>query len=213
MNDDLKTPRKRAFQYFFVDGIFELGYGLVSLIVGIYFYLSARVGTGLFHALLDVSLVLVLLGSSWLAKSLVRGLKEKLTYPRTGYVAYRRESRSKRGWRVVVSLITGGLVGAITAVLVTAPFPGMDVLPVITGIIMGIVLGVIAWRVGLVRIYLLAVLSLLLGFGLGFARLMDDLGVAAFYGGLGLLLLASGGLALWHYLRQNPVSREEPHEQ
>jgi len=170
------------------------------------------VEAGLVSALLDVSLVLVLLGGIWLANSVVRKLKEKVTYPRTGFVAYRRNGKSKRGWRAAVGLIVGGLVAALTTVLVTVPFPGMDVLPVLTGIVMGIVLGIIAWRVGLIRIYLLAAVCLLLGFGLGFAGLMNDLGLAAFYGGLGFLSLAAGGLTLGRYLRQNPKSPEEQNE-
>jgi hypothetical protein len=212
MSDGLKTPQRRAIQYFFVDGTFELGFGLLTLILGAYFYLSARVEEGLFSALLDVSLVLVLLGGAWLANSLVRKVKEKVTYPRTGFVAYRRNGKSKRGWRMAVGLVVGGLVAALTAVLVSAPFPGMDVLPVLTGIVMGIILGIIAWRVGLIRIYVLAAVCLLLGFGLGFARLMNDLGVAAFYGGLGGLLLVAGGLTMGRYLRQNPTSQEEQNE-
>jgi hypothetical protein len=131
--DPTSRPQLRAIQYFFVDGTFEFGFGLLCLILAVYFYLENHT-TGLVSALLDASLVLVLIGGAWLVNRLVKRIKENVTYPRTGYVAYRREQGKRRGWRVAAGLLLGGLVGAIGAVLVTSPHPRMNVMPAFTGL-------------------------------------------------------------------------------
>ena len=137
---------------------------------------------------------------------LVKRLKESVTYPRTGYVKYRREEGHRRGWRVVLGLLAGGLVGAVAAVLVTRLNVHLATMPVLTGFILGIVLGFLGWRARLPRFYLLAGLSVVAG--LAFSGMENAIALVACYLAIGLLLFISGGVTLWMYLRQNPILQE-----
>ncbi len=208
-------PQRRALQYFYVDGAFEFGFGLLCLILALYFCLEQRfANTGIISAILDASLILVLLAGDAIANHVLRWWKERFTYPRTGYLAYRRpQSKSYRFWRVLLGALTGGLVGAVSAILLRRPFGGMDVMPALSGILLGLVFMFLAWRVSLLRLYLLAILSILSGGGLAFARLGNFLGLSAFYLVFGGILLLSGLVTLIRYLRQNPSPIEAPDEQ
>ncbi len=65
MPDDLKNSQLRTLQYFYVDGSFEFGLGLLSLILAAFFYAQTHVH-GWLSAVVDSSLVLVLIGGGWL---------------------------------------------------------------------------------------------------------------------------------------------------
>ena len=43
MSDDLRKVQLRAVQYFFVDGTFEFGFGLLCLILAAFFFLENRI--------------------------------------------------------------------------------------------------------------------------------------------------------------------------
>lgn len=201
MTDDLKHSQLRAIQYFYTDGSFEFGFGLLCLLLGVYFFVETHV-QGWLSAVVDGSLVLVMIGGAWLINRLIKRLKERLTWPRTGYIKYRREEGPRRGWRVATGLAVGGLVGAIGAVLVTNLNIRLATMPVLTGFILGIVLGFLGWRARLPRFYLLAGLSV--ATSLAFSRFGNHNGLAAYYLATSLILFTSGGVTLWQYLRRNP---------
>ena len=198
MTDDLKHSQLRAIQYFYADGSFEFGFGLLCLLLGVYFFVETHV-QGWLLAVVDGSLVLVMIGGAWLINRLIKRLKERLTWPRTGYIKYRREEGPRRGWRVATGLVVGGLVGAIGAVLVTSLNIRLATMPVLTGFILGIVLGFLGWRARLPRFYLLAGLSA--ATGLAVSGMENAIALAACYLAIGLLLFVSGGVTLWVYLR------------
>ncbi len=78
MTDDLNTPQLRAIQYFFVDGSFEFGFGLLCLILAAFFYAETHV-QGWLLTLVSSSLVLLMIGGAWLINQLIKLLKERLT--------------------------------------------------------------------------------------------------------------------------------------
>ena len=208
--DPASRPGLRAIQYWYVDGTYEIGFGLLCLILTAYFYIEKQVEGTWLSAVVDGSLILVFIGGGALVNWLTHKWKERVTYPRTGYVAYRREGRMKRGLRIALGLVVGGLMGAVVAVLVTRPFEDFDVMPLVSGLLMGIVLAILAWRTSLPRLYLLAACSILAGLGLAFTRLGNYTGLSIFYAALGGAMILSGLVTLVIYLRQNPVPQEEP---
>ncbi len=209
MPDELKRSQLRAIQYYYVDGSFEFGFGLLSLIMSVYFYVDAHVQVqSWLSALVEASLVLVIIGGGYLIKALVRKLKERVTWPRTGYVAYEKKQGPKQGWRILLGMVIGGLVAALTAVLVTIPHPGLALMPAFSGILMGIVLAVIAWRTAIVRFYLLALLSASVGVALAFSGLENIPGLIVFYAALALVLFLAGACVLRSYLHQNPAPQD-----
>ena len=78
MTNDLKQPQLRAIQYFYVDGSFEFGFGLLCLMLGVFFYIETHV-QGWLSAVVDGSLVMVMIGGAWLINRLIKQLKERIT--------------------------------------------------------------------------------------------------------------------------------------
>jgi hypothetical protein len=208
MSDDLKRSQLRAFQYFYIDGTFEFGACLLCLVLAIYFFAETRL-QGWLAVVVDSFLVLAMLGGAWLANRLVKHIKETITYPRTGYVTYPRQTGLKRVWRLTIGMAVGGLVAATVAVLVMLPGTHVAAMPLLSGILMGIVLAILGWRMRLPRFYLLAGLSLAAGVALGFSGLGYNLGISVYYLALGLALFATGACVLSTYLHHNPVPEEE----
>jgi hypothetical protein len=208
MTDDLKKPQLRAIQYFFADGSFEFGFGLLCLILAVFFYVETHV-QGWLSALVDGSLVLVMIGGAWLINRLIKLLKERLTWPRTGYVTYSRQNGLKRGWRLALGMIVGGLVAAVAAVIITNPNTRIAAMPLLAGLLLGLVLAILGWRARLPRFYLLAALSAVVGIALAFSGLENIVALAAYYLTFSLALFTTGTCVLRAYLRQNPATVEE----
>jgi hypothetical protein len=209
MTNDLKKPQLRAIQYFYADGSFEVGFGLLCLLLAIYFYIEMHV-QGWLSVLVDGSLILVLIGGAWLINRLIKSLKERLTWPRTGYVAYTRQHGLKRGWRLALGMIVGGLVAAVVAVLVTNPNIHVAAMPLLSGLLLGLVLVILGWRAKLPRFHLLAGLSAVVGVALAYSRMENIVALAAYYLAFSLVLFAAGACVLRAYLRQNPPPAKAP---
>jgi hypothetical protein len=135
----------------------------------------------------------------------VNKFKSGLTFPRTGYVSYKRASKKQRIISVSIAIIIASL---IIALFLSTPL-SLNWIPAITGLIVGIVWLISAVRVGLVRFYLQSILSLLLGVGLSLARLETYQGLAIYFAAMGIVLLISGGVTLAKYLRQYPTSEKD----
>ncbi|MEE9188973.1 MAG: hypothetical protein V3U36_06360 [Anaerolineales bacterium] len=206
MNDDLNQVAQRTHQYWFIDGLAELSVGGTLIILGLYFYLQSILPSGsLILLTLQVGFVVLLFGVIFLSRYLVNKFKSGLTFPRTGYVSYKRASKKQRIISVSIAIIIASL---IIALFLSTPL-SLNWIPAITGLIVGIVWLISAVRVGLVRFYLQSILSLLLGVGLSLARLETYQGLAIYFAAMGIVLLISGGVTLAKYLRQYPTSEKD----
>ena len=207
MNRDFEQITKRTRQYWFSDGFVEIINGVIFLLLGIYFYVQSTLPDGsIWLFLLQAGLVILLVGAMFLGRRLVNVLKIRFTYPKTGYIGFRPAPKQKR-W------ITAG-VSSLMAVLIVVLFNTMPVslnwLPAITGFIVAAFWLISASRVGLLRFYILAAGSMVLGTGISFAKPGILQGVAAYYFAMGVFLIGSGGLTLSRYLRQS-AHLEENH--
>ena len=192
-------------QYWFSDGIVEISIGALFLILGLYFYLQFLLPTGSLLLIgLQVGFVFLLVGAIYLSRSLVNKLKSRLTIPRTGYVSYKRASRTQR----LVSIGIVCFIAGINVVLFLTTPLSLNWVPAITGLIVGSLWLISAFRVGLLRFYLQAILAYLLGVILSMSNLDIYLGLALFYGILGCVLLLSGGWTLAAYLHHHPPLEE-----
>lgn len=212
MSHDLKEPGLRAVRYWYVDGTFELAFGGLCLLLAVYFYAQAALADSWMAALMSGLLVLVLIGGGYLVSRLTRAVKERLTYPRTGYVSYQHERGRRRGLRIAVTFVASALIAGLLVLFVAGRANGFELVPGVTGLIFGAVIALIGSRAALPRFYLLAVLSLVFGAELSVSGLSAGLGLAAFYGALSLVLFTFGGVTLWRYLRHNPAPAEAPDE-
>ena len=205
MNNDMDKVIQKTRQYWFSDGIVEISIGALFLILGLYFYLQFLLPPGSLLLIgLQVGFVFLLVGAIYLSRSLVNKLKSRLTIPRTGYVSYKRASRTQRMGSIgIVCFIAG-----INVVLFLTTPLSLNWVPAITGLIVGSLWLISAFRVGLLRFYLQAILAYLLGVILSMSNLDIYLGLALFYGILGCVLLLSGGWTLAAYLHHHPPLEE-----
>lgn len=200
--ETMQMIEQRAQRYWYEDGIWEIGFGLINLLLGIFFLLTSRVNWVGPLALVMVALQLgVFLGAFWLIGKVVRLLKERITYPRTGYVAYRRRPASARARQVVLAAAISAGIGGLTAVLATLESTE-NRMPMVTGLFLALALVFLGRRFSLQRMYIQAALVLLLGFGISQGPFTMDISTGAFFSGFGLLMMISGVIVLIGYLRR-----------
>jgi hypothetical protein len=136
---------------------------------------------------------------------LVNAVKARLTYPRTGFVAYPRKPSSRRLAQGVAGFILGSALAAIFTLHARE-----QLAPAISGFLFALVWTALAYRMDILRFYALSVLSLVAGLGFALLGLSQELGLALFYGLMGFALLISGGLTLHTYLKVNPEPEFDP---
>lgn len=204
MKDEFNKTRQRTLQYWFNDGLTEIAFGILCLVMSLYFFaLKVTPERSLLSNLLNAGLSLVIIGGTLLSRQLILVTKARLTYRRTGYIAFPQ----KRSGRWVSALLAMG-IAALVAFLI-AQEPGSLVwLPAITGIIIAFAMLIFGLRTGLLRLFLIGILSLLIGGALSLVGIGDILGLSAYYGALALVLGLSGACTLHAYLYDTRA--EEP---
>jgi hypothetical protein len=197
-NDPIREIEKRTQRYWFEDGIWDLGFGFILLIMGLFFLFTANLPeenpiskwAGLFQ-------IVLIVGSFFALSKVVRLLKERITYPRTGFVVYRRKNRSRRA-------LTSGLVGMVfagsMAYLTTLPIV-KDRITAVNGILLGLTCLYLGYRFGVIRYYLIGGLTILIGYLISLQSVEYVSGVGWFFSSFGVIWLVSGAAALIHYLR------------
>jgi hypothetical protein len=202
MNDEIQQVVKRTRQYWFTDGFVEISMGGIFLILALYFYLqSVLPPESLILLILQAGFILVIFGTLFLGKRLVNRLKSRVTFPRSGYVAYQVPSNKQRILSMGIALVIAALIAGL---FITTP-TSLNWIPAITGFIVAIVWLISGARVGLIRFFVLSVVSMVLGTGLSLSGLETYFSLSIYYAAMGLSLILSGTLTLANYLRQ-PVS-------
>lgn len=215
MSIDLKKSRLHAVQYQHVDGTFEFFFGGNCLLWGIFFLLQSRLDMpeGTLKFITEMAgFLAVSAGGSWLLVRLVKAIKERLTYSRTGYVAFRKLSGPKRAARLLLMAGAAAVIGALFTAFFALKPAYMDWMPLASGAIFALAMLIVAWRTQLLRYYLSAVIISLIGLGISALPLDNLPGLALFYASNGILLIGMGGIVLWKYLRSTPLPMESPHE-
>lgn len=209
MDKQLDKAQQRARQYWHEDGVLELVMGGLCLLLGLYFYFQTTLDpeSTLFQ-ILNVGMVLIVFGGVILGRRLVSYVKDHFTYPRTGFVSYRRKHTEKvQNWiNVAVSIVM--LVVVLISVLLINATQAYAWMPVVAGVVFGVVMLVIAYGTGLLRFYILAGVCILSGSGLGLAGIGNILGLAIFFLIVGVGFLISGGFTLGNYIQGSEPAGE-----
>jgi hypothetical protein len=200
---DIEKIEKRTVQSFYEDGLTEIALGLIFLLLGGYFFAQAVAPEGsALSSVLSVLFVLVIVSAGFLVSLILRFLKRRVTYPRTGYMTFKKKEVSRK--RRFATALIGALMGGFIAVLYQLSPSVKTLLPALNGLLLAFVFALIAHRVGLVRAYILAAASAVIGFALTVAGIGDIKGVSLYYGLFGAALIVSGVAALAVYLRRYP---------
>lgn len=207
MNDQLSGIEQRIKRYWYSDGIPELSSGGLFLLLGLYFGIQGSLGENpLMRVILQVGLGLLMIAGAISVSWLVNALKNRFTYPRTGYVEYRLDEPDARQRRFVVIAVAMIILIAWTILFKYRFLRGFDSTVLVTGILAGVVFFTLQGRSsGGIRFRVFGVASALLGIGLSLSGLSEAFRLGIFFGLLGIALLLSGGLVLREYLHQNPM--------
>lgn len=209
----LNKVHLRAIQYWFEDGLAELGLGGFFLLLGLYFYLQTTLKNDFLLGLLAATFLLIFLGGWYLTGRFVRAAKEKITFPRTGYVAYKSNPKRHKPLRLALAMLVSALISAGLIGLNAQRPLGLDLLPAATGLGMAIVLGLIGFRTRLPRFYLPALFGLLCGISLTLSGYENLFGIALLYLACALVLGLSGTIVFSRYLRTHPAPSEASDDQ
>jgi hypothetical protein len=208
--NQIDQAARRTVRYWYIDGLNEISFGILCLILGAYFAADFAAERGLpsgsgLHFALESSFVLIIVGGGLLLNRLVKMLKNRITYPRTGYVAYRQPSKGRR--RIIPAFIAAAMAVVVSLLFMNAP-ASLSWMPAITGVGFAGVWFYLAYRIGLLRFYLLAGSELLIGTVLSFAGIGNTTGLSLFYGLTGLAVILSGAATLVRYLRSTSGSSD-----
>jgi len=198
-NKAINETIKRTRRYWYVDGFAEIGVGILLMLIILFNYAAGLVRQPTLQVILfTIGLpALILLGGRAVSRVVVL-LKEKYTYPRTGYVSYPPREGSQRWKRALLAAMLGVLVGGLTSLL-SGKLP-----PVYQQGFVSVVIALayiyIGYSIGLSRFYLFAAASLAL---LGVVRLIGAKEMdffLLFFLGQGLVWVLSGIITLRAYL-------------
>jgi hypothetical protein len=197
----------RAYAHWLKDGLFEIGLGILLAGVGTLRAIIHFAGekTAAYYWLLG-GLLVFMFGVAWGSKRFGEALKERITYPRTGFFAFKpRTYNYKNVLAFLALLIFGGIFGGTLGILATQPNQqevGVFV-PIVMGIIWGLGFTYAAHRIEVKRLYYLAAFFIGIGLAVGALGVGVVLGVSFFYLSIGLVLIVTGCMTLVQYLRSH----------
>ena len=203
MSEKIDEMIRRAYRYFYDDGMVEMAIGLLFTAVGLLLLASRGApSASLADGLLALGMVALVVGGTFLMKKIVQEMKEQITYPRTGYVSYRQGEPSLGRWPVLVA----ALAVALLALLLPE---AMERMAVVEGLFLAIILSYLGYRSHVRRFYAVAAAALLLGALTWWLEAGDVVGSSVVFGGSGVVLFIAGALTFVTYLRQHPRSNDE----
>ena len=212
MNDKFMDVEQRVKRYWYSDGIAELSLGGMFLLLGIYFGLQGYFGEGSrASVIMQVGLFVIVFAGIVGVQWVVSTLKARLTYPRTGYVEYRKGGQDMKQRRNIVIGVALALVAA--SIILFDFFGSLDSMILGTGVMVGAVFIALRGKsTGVTRFYGVGVFSILLGVVLSLDKMPQEYNLALFYGLLGVVLMISGVIVLFRYLRENPIPKDGDNE-
>jgi hypothetical protein len=211
MTVSIKNTVERTRQYWYIDGFSELLVGAIFVFLGLLNCASLIIRPSIGSAVIvGIGYPLVILGGILFGNKWVRSMKEKVTYPRTGYVKYIQPESPSRKERMIKAMIIAFMVSIVINVVISRLDPFWLVFG--TGLIIAAFTVYMGVQIPLSRFYVTAgwivVISLLA------ARLPypDEIQMGILLAGTGIGWLIAGTSSLIAYLRNNPLQNPEIEE-
>ncbi|MDQ1307771.1 MAG: hypothetical protein QG671_3604 [Actinomycetota bacterium] len=204
--DDIRQAQRRALAYWFVDGIPEAVGGGAIFLVGALLYLAEITGNDMFGSFSTMTMILAFP----IAGRIVRTAKERITYPRTGYIKYTAPAGRHRTIKLVVAvLVAMGLAGFLASRPQDADGGAGGWLVTSLACGLGAAYGVRGWKTGVKRFYVVGAVLVILGAGIVLTGFGFEGAIGLLWMGFGVLSVVSGVLTLAGYLRENPPPEDE----
>lgn len=207
MERKIKTSQERALQYWFVDGLMELGAATTCLMLAI-FFLALQI-TPISQAGFAILFLLVFVAAYGLRKLMIR-YREHSTYPLTGFV------EPQKGWQDRwLFVITIGFTILLLGFMLFTMLRGIQTMiwmPAIGGILYAFIFAFTGYRTKIIRFYFLAGFCLALGMLLSLSGMGDLLGAAVLSLCASLVLFTFGIITRYAYIRQSRSMVEDDDE-
>ena len=206
MRDPIQEARAGLARYWHVDGLTEIGAGVVQLLAGAGLAASAGShGSSPVSRIVSLVCALLLLAFALFQQRIIRAIRARITYPLLGYAEQSGAGRSRSAaLAVVIALLcfTGGVV-----VYRLAGETGnwesvrwMNWAPAVFGSLFGATAVYCGVRLRLPRLLLLGVFAVVVGVGVSVALPLRT-GMATYFVAVGVGLFLTGGSALWTHVR------------
>ncbi len=201
IEDAIRRPRR----YWNADGIPEIAIGAFWLFWGALVLLPIAVPT--LSRWRNLVSILGIVLAPWLIEVAVKKIKERITYPRTGYVKLTPPSLSMRLKLVVLAAVLGA--AAMLVARFKHPFSG-DWMAAVVGVLISLTLLQMAWRLRSIRLALLS--SIVAGAGIAAAvlRVAHDNSIILVFLAAGVVCSLDGALRMRSYVRSHPLPAGEP---
>lgn len=208
--DTFEDVKRRTLRYWYVDGLTEIAVGAVFLLLALLFCVIALISPSpAVEWLLGLGQPALILLGWWAGGRAVRHFKERITYPRTGYVEYKRQRARRRWVNIVLILLISAAVAALMASFLQA-IPELW-FPVISAASIAFFVVYMALQFGLMRFYPVAGAILLSGFLPVLLGLRNSPANALLMGAVAVIWIISGALALRSYLNHTqPAGEQQP---
>jgi hypothetical protein len=195
-------------KYWYVDGLSEIAGGLIIFAAGLsYWLVSTLENTAIKAILLMLAQPAVIIIGSIIVQKYLPKIKERLTYPRTGYLTFRKPPRNRRVKRALIVGLVAGLIGALVTML-SSKLPE-NYLPLLSSVFLLIFSIYIAYQTAVTRFYVIGFLMVLLGAVISFMPFENVLPYTLFFSGIGIIWIISGVITLIMYLHKTSPQAEE----
>jgi len=209
-NNDLNPSyhMKRASYHYWKDGIFEILIGIGVILYTLIFFSDVL---PLFTTVIQVSLAsIVVFFGIVLFRLVSNDLKERIVFPRTGFVALKHQKEKLSPRRIlltiptIVILVPLSVIVSLGILLAFAQIH-INISLVFLSAMLAFPACMIAYRTGIKRLYWVGSGIISTGIALTITNTFGNTGISILYGICGVLLILSGALALISYLRQNEI--------
>ncbi len=210
MSEEIKIENiiRNTRKYWYVDGLSEIAGGLIIFAAGLtYWLVSIMENTSIKVILLMLAQPAVIVIGSLIVRKYLPKIKERLTYPRTGYLKFRKPSRDRRVKRALTVGMVAGLVAALVS-MISSALPN-NYLPLLSSIFLFIFSIYIGYQTAVSRFYVIGLLMVLLGAAISLMPFKNVLPYTLFFSGVGIIWIISGVITLLRYLKNTSPQVED----
>ena len=208
MKNNIDTIIRRTQRYWYIDGLAEITVGLFFVVLSGYFLVQAWIKSiPVNRVLANLGLLAAVLLVVWFFSYALQAVKTRLTYPRTGYVAYPRMQKGLRWQRYgITAWLIAVCISLVALTLHSHTTPAWE--PFLIGVVGGLTLLALSYRFRLMRFAFLACALVLIGAAVSLFYPGETLAIALSSTADGICFIISGGVTLVRYLRNTQATAQ-----
>lgn len=204
--DPLSDAVQRSQRHWMSDGIPEIVLGVCWIVwscaVLLPFLFPKQVSAGI----TAVVLMLAMAGFGIFARPIIRGWKERVSFPRTGYIELRRPSLRVR---IAVVIAAGAIAFAVALLASSGHRTTREWMPLVVGLLLAVGMLHAAWKMRSVRFAVFSAIIAAVAVAASVFHLHRDLSYGLILMTAGFACVADGLLNLLAYLHAHPVPAGE----